>query len=133
MPQYVVDKTMRALNSVGKSLQGSRILNLGIAYKRDVDDMRESPSVFVMEILRDWGATVHYSDPNLPVFPETREHDFTLSSVDLTPETLASYDAVILLTDHTGFDYDMIKNHAPLLIDTRGRFRNEDGGSVWRA
>lgn len=127
MPQYVVDKTVRALNEAGKSLKGARILALGIAYKRDVDDMRESPSVFVMEHLRDWGAEVAYSDPNVPVFPQMREHDFDLSSVDLSPETLAGYDAVILLTDHTDFDYDMIRKHAPIVIDTRGKFRGDEG------
>lgn len=125
MPQYVVDKTVRALNEAGKSLKGAKILALGIAYKRDVDDMRESPSVFVMELLRDWGADVAYSDPNVPVFPEMREHDFDLSSVDLTPESLSNYDAVILLTDHTDFDYDMIREHAPILVDTRGKFRSD--------
>lgn len=128
MPQYVVDKTVRALNSHGKSLKGAKVLALGIAYKRDVDDMRESPSVFVMELLRDWGADIAYCDPNVPVFPTMREHKFGLASVDLTPETLASYDAVILLTDHTAFDYNMIQTHAPLIIDTRGKFR--DGGDT---
>lgn len=126
MPQYVVDKTVRALNEAGKALKGAKVLALGIAYKRDVDDMRESPSVFVMERLRDWGADVQYSDPNVPVFPEMREHEFDLSSVDLTPETLAGFDAVILLTDHTDFDYDMIREHAPILVDTRGKFRGDD-------
>lgn len=132
MPQYVVDKTVRALNEVGKSLKGAKVLALGIAYKRDVDDMRESPSVFVMELLRDWGAEVAYSDSNVPVFPDMREHDFNLSSLDLTPESLASFDAVILLTDHTDFDYDMIRAHAPVLIDTRGKFR-DGGDNIWRA
>ena len=127
MPQYVVDKTVRALNAAGKALKGAKVLALGIAYKRDVDDMRESPSVFVMELLRDWGADVAYSDPNVPVFPEMREHDFDLTSVDLTPESLASYDAVILLTDHTDFDYDMIREHAPIVVDTRGKFRGDTG------
>jgi len=131
MPQYVVDKTIRALNDVGKSLKGARVLALGIAYKRDVDDMRESPSVFVMELLREWGVDVQYSDPNVPVFPKMREHDFRLTSIDLTPETLAGFDAGILLTDHSNFDYDMILNHLPLLIDTRGKFRGDE--SVVRA
>lgn len=126
MPQYVVDKTVRALNSNGKSLNGAKVLALGIAYKRDVDDMRESPSVFVMEILRDWGADVHYSDPNVPVFPEMREHSFDLSSVELSPEVVASYDAVILLTDHTDFDYDMIAGNAQVLVDTRGRYSGKN-------
>ncbi|MEM1298433.1 MAG: nucleotide sugar dehydrogenase [Pseudomonadota bacterium] len=132
MPQYVVDKTVRALNAQGKALKGARVLALGIAYKRDVDDMRESPSVFVMEILRDWGAEVAYADPHVPVFPPMREHHFDLSAVAVTPETLASYDAVILLTDHSDFDYEMIKAHSALLIDTRGKFR-EGGETVWRA
>lgn len=123
MPQYVVDKTIRALNEVGKSLKGAKVLALGIAYKRDVDDMRESPSVFIMEMLRDWGADVAYSDSNVPTFPKMREHHFDLSSVELTPQSLAEYDAVLLLTDHTDFDYDMIEQNAKILIDTRGKFR----------
>lgn len=125
MPQYVVDKTVRALNQQGKSLNGAKVLALGIAYKRDVDDMRESPSIFVMELLRDWGAEVSYSDANVPVFPNMREHQFDLSSVDLTPQTLAEFDAVILLTDHTDFDYEMIRKHSALLIDTRGKYRDD--------
>ncbi len=124
MPQYVVDKVIRALNEAEKSIKGAKILALGIAYKRDVDDMRESPSVFVMELLQEWGADVQYSDPNVPVFPPMREHAFDLSSVTLTPEVLAQFDAAILLTNHTGFDYDMIKKHTKILIDTRGVYRN---------
>lgn len=127
MPQYVVDKTVRALNGAGKSLKDAKVLALGIAYKRDVDDMRESPSVFVMELLRDWGADVQYSDPNVSVFPEMREHSFDLSSVDLTPDSVASFDAVILLTDHSDFDYDMIKKNTQILVDTRGKFRGQAG------
>lgn len=126
MPQYVVDKIVRALNKKGKSLNGAKVLALGIAYKRDVDDMRESPSVFVMERLRDWGADVQYSDPNVPVFPQMREHSFDLKSVELTPESIASFDAVILLTDHSDFDYKMIADNADTLVDTRGKFRDLD-------
>ncbi|MCG7573281.1 nucleotide sugar dehydrogenase [Phaeobacter sp. CNT1-3] len=131
MPQYVVDKTVWALNNEGKSLRGASVLALGIAYKRDVDDMRESPSVFVMELLRDWGADVHYCDPHVPTFPEMREHDFDLNSVPLSKDMLASYDAVVLLTDHTQFDYDLIAEHAKLIIDTRGKF--PDAPNVVRA
>jgi len=123
MPEWVVGKVVDALNDREKSLKGSRILALGIAYKRDVDDMRESPAVFVMEHLRDRGAIVEYSDPNVPVFPKMREHKFDLQSVDLTPEALASYDAAILLTDHSDFDYDTIIENANLLVDTRGKYR----------
>lgn len=123
MPEWVVSKVADALNDRQKSLKGSHILALGIAYKRDVDDMRESPSVFVMEHLRDRGAEVAYSDPNLPEFPKMREHHFDLVSVALTPEALASFDAVVLLTDHSGFDYDAILEHSNLIVDTRGKYR----------
>jgi len=126
MPQYVVDKVVQALNADGKSLKGSKVLALGIAYKRDVDDMRESPSVFVMELLREWGADVQYSDPNVPVFPTMREHLFDLSSIALSEENLASFDAVVLLTDHTEFDYELIRSNSKILVDTRGKYRGDD-------
>lgn len=123
MPDWVFGKVVQALNDVRKSVNGSKILALGIAYKKNVDDMRESPSVHVMERLRDAGAQIEYSDPHVPAFPKMREHYFDLSSIELTPESLASYDAVILLTDHESFDYDMIAKHARLIIDSRGKFR----------
>ncbi|WP_280951332.1 nucleotide sugar dehydrogenase [Manganibacter manganicus] len=123
MPQWVLEKVIDALNQRNKSLKGSRVLALGIAYKRDVDDMRESPSVMVMELLRAKGAHLDYCDPNVPVFPKMREHRFDMTSVQLTPETLASYDCVVLLTDHSSFPYDMILEHARLVIDTRGKYR----------
>lgn len=124
MPDWVVGKIAAALNDRQKSLKGSRILALGIAYKRDVDDMRESPSVMVMEILREKGAIVDYSDPNVPVFPKMREHHFDLKSVALTREALASYDCVVLLTDHSDFDYQLIRDTASLVVDTRGKYRD---------
>lgn len=123
MPQWVVEKIASALNERRKSLNGSRILALGIAYKRDVDDMRESPSVMVMEKLRDQGVEIEYSDSNVPVFPKMREHHFDLSSVELTPERIASYDCVVVLTDHSNFPYDLILEHAKLIVDTRGKYR----------
>jgi UDP-N-acetyl-D-glucosamine dehydrogenase len=122
MPDYVVAKVATALNLNRKSINGSRILVLGIAYKKNVDDMRESPSVMLMEKLRDLGAVVSYSDPHIPVFPKMREHKFDLSSVALTPESVASYDCVLLATDHAKFDYDLIKAHAKLIVDSRGKF-----------
>ncbi|HRJ63005.1 nucleotide sugar dehydrogenase [uncultured Brevundimonas sp.] len=130
MPQWVVTKITDALNDREMSLKGRRILALGIAYKRDVDDTRESPSVLVMEILRERGAIVDYSDPHAPVFPKMREHRLDLSSVELTPENLASYDAVVLLTDHSSFDYDTILEHSRLIIDTRGRYRGGEPNVV---
>lgn len=122
MPEYVVDKIKGALNDRFKSVRGSRILVLGIAYKPNVDDMRESPSVFIMEMLRDLGAEISYSDPHVPVFPKMREHHFDLSSVELSPEVLAQFDCVLLATDHARFDYDTIAAHAGLIVDSRGRF-----------
>lgn len=125
MPQYVVDKTMRALNEVAKPIKGAKILVLGIAYKRDVDDVRESPAVFVMELLRDWGADISYSDPHVPEFPQMREHSFDLSSVELTSKSIAEFDAVLMLTNHSAFDTDLILENAKLLIDARGVFPSD--------
>jgi UDP-N-acetyl-D-glucosamine dehydrogenase len=122
MPAYVVQKTADALNEAAKPLKGSRVLVLGIAYKKNVDDMRESPSVELMELLRDKGAEVAYSDPFFSAFPRMRRHAFGLRSVALTAQTLAGFDAVILATDHDAFDYPLIEAHSPLLVDTRGRF-----------
>lgn len=120
MPEWVVNKITDALNERGKSIKGSRMLVLGIAYKKNVDDMRESPSVALMELLRAKGAEIAYSDPHVPVFPKMREHRFDLKSTGLTPAALASYDCVILATNHDIFDYPMIKQHARLIVDTRG-------------
>lgn len=122
MPDYVVNKTALALNDQEKSLKGSKILVLGIAYKKNVDDMRESPSVFIMEKLEALGAHIAYSDPHVPVFPQMREHHFDLSSTALTPSNIEGFDCVLLATDHDKFDYDLIKTHAKLIIDTRGKF-----------
>jgi UDP-N-acetyl-D-glucosamine dehydrogenase len=124
MPDYVIAKVSSALNARRKSIMGSSILVLGIAYKRNVDDMRESPSVHIMEKLRELGADVSYSDPHVPVFPRTRRSNFDLSSVELSREALSSYDCVVIATDHDKFDYDQILSHAQLIIDSRGRFRD---------
>jgi len=122
MPDYVVSKVTGALNGKGKSIKGSNILVLGIAYKKNVDDVRESPSVYLMEKLRDLGAKMAYSDPHVPAFPRMREHRFDLSSMSLTPESVAKFDCVLLATDHDKFDYEMLRTQSPLLIDCRGRF-----------
>ena len=123
MPEWVFGKITSALNERERAVRGSRILSLGIAYKKNVDDMRESPAVQVMELLRNAGAKLDYSDPHVAQFPPMREHHFDLRSVTLTPDRIASYDCVVLLTDHDEFDYDMIAKHARLLIDSRGRYR----------
>jgi UDP-N-acetyl-D-glucosamine dehydrogenase len=123
MPDYVIGKVTAALNAQQKSISGSRIVVLGIAYKRNVDDMRESPSVAIMEKLSALGATVSYSDPHVPVFPKLRDHaHFDLASEALTPEMIASYDCLLLATDHDDFDYAALKAHARLIVDTRGRY-----------
>lgn len=122
MPDYVVAKVSAALNRARKSVNGSRVLVLGIAYKKNVDDVRESPSVIVMEKLRDLGALVSYSDPHIPVFPKMRDHHFDLSSVPLSQQSLAGFDCVVLTTDHDRFDFELIKSSASLIVDTRGRY-----------
>ena len=123
MPHYVVSKIADALNDKNKALSGSRVLILGIAYKKDVDDMRESPSVTIMELLKVKGVQVEYSDPHVPVFPNLRNHQFDLESVPITSQTLSEFDAVVLATEHDVFDYDLIAKYSALLVDTRGRYR----------
>ncbi|MCY1450329.1 UDP-N-acetyl-D-glucosamine 6-dehydrogenase [compost metagenome] len=123
MPEYVVGKLMDGLNEHGKALKGSKVLVLGIAYKKNVDDMRESPSVEIMELLEAKGCVVAYSDPHVPVFLTMREHHFALSSEPLTAENLAGFDAIVLATDHDKFDYELIKSSAKLIVDSRGKYR----------
>lgn len=123
MPEYVVSKLMDGLNDRGKALKASKVLVLGIAYKKNVDDMRESPSVEIMELVAAKGGIIAYSDPHVPVFPKMREHNFNLVSEVLSPENLASFDAVVLATDHDKFDYNLISQYSKLLIDTRGKYR----------
>ena len=130
MPEYVFGKLVSALNERGKALKGARVMLLGIAYKKNVDDMRESPAVHLMEKLRDSGAVVSYADPHVPVFPKMREHEFDLKSVPLTLENLRNLDAVVLTTDHAKFDYELIRLNAPLIIDCRGKYRTPESHIV---
>jgi UDP-N-acetyl-D-glucosamine dehydrogenase len=123
MPEYVLGKLMDGLNDRGKALKGSKVLVLGIAYKKNVDDMRESPSVEIMELIESKGGVVAYSDPHVPTFPPMREHYFDLNSVALTAESIAAFDAVVLATDHDRFDYELIAANARLVVDSRGKFR----------
>ena len=120
MPQWVVGKVADALNERRKAIKGSRILVLGIAYKKNVDDMRESPAVEIMELLREKGAEIAYSDPHVPVFPKMRKHRFELASEVLAPEALTGYDCIVVATHHDAFDWSLIKRHAQLIVDTRG-------------
>lgn len=123
MPEWVVQKVGLALNDAAKSIKGSRILVLGIAYKKNIDDSRETPSAELIAQLDRLGAEVDYSDPHVPTFPVKRRHKFDMTSVVLTPEVVAGYDCVLLSTDHDAFDFAMIQQHAKLLVDTRGRYR----------
>jgi UDP-N-acetyl-D-glucosamine dehydrogenase len=120
MPDWVINKLTHALNERGRPLKGSRCLVLGIAYKKNVDDMRESPAVRLMELLVERGVAVDYFDPHVPVFPPMREHHFDLRSVPLTAENIARYDVVLLATNHDAVDYELVQKHARLIVDTRG-------------
>jgi UDP-N-acetyl-D-glucosamine dehydrogenase len=122
MPDYVVSKISEALNTQKLSISGSKILILGIAYKKNVDDMRESPSIVIMEKLQDLGADISYSDPHILNFPKIRGYEFKLTSIELNKENLERYDCVLIATDHDKFDYQLIKNYSKLIVDTRGRY-----------
>ena len=122
MPEWVVGKIMDALNDRGKALHGAQVLVLGIAYKKNVDDMRESPSVELMNLLKKKGAEVLYADPFVPKFPPMRKYKFDLASTSLTPAVIERVDCVLVATDHDDFDYQMIGRHAQLIVDTRGVF-----------
>ena len=119
MPHYVIEKTVDALNRNKKSMKGSSILVLGVAYKRDVDDDRESPGYAIMKMLLEKGAEVFYNDPWIPCLRPTRKYDFQMESTPLTPEILAGADAVIIVTDHSDYDFTEIVRHSRLVIDTR--------------
>jgi UDP-N-acetyl-D-glucosamine dehydrogenase len=119
MPDHVVRRVMLALNDEGKPVRGSRILVLGLAYKPDVDDCRESPSFPLIAGLRELGAHVDYSDPHVPTMPRVRKYDFRMHSVELTAESLAGYDCVLVATHHSDFDWGFIAEHSSLVVDTR--------------
>ncbi|MGC6461397.1 MAG: nucleotide sugar dehydrogenase [Pirellulaceae bacterium] len=129
MPLYVITRLAEALNEMGKPIRGSKIGVLGVAYKKDVDDPRESPSFKLMELLQERGAVLSYSDPHIPVLPSMRHYDVPrLASEDLTPDYLASLDCALIATDHSSFDYGMIVKHAPLIVDTRNATVDIDEG-----
>jgi UDP-N-acetyl-D-glucosamine dehydrogenase len=124
MPYHVVDSVAAALNEQKKSLKGSKILLLGVAYKKDVDDLRESPSLKLLELLTARGAKLDYNDPYFPALHKMRHYDFSsMRSVELTPAALGSYDCVLIATDHTAYDYDMIVSSSKIVIDTRNATR----------
>ena len=134
-PYYVVERAVEVLNSVGKTINGSKILILGMSYKKNVDDLRESPSLKLYEIFSSKGANVDYSDPYFPELPELRKYKLNIKSVDLTEENLKNYDLVVLSTDHDAFDYNFILNNSNLILDTRNAFKLNGlaNGKVFKA
>ena len=125
MPDYVIGRLAEALNDQGKPVRGSKICLLGAAYKKDVDDPRESPSFKLMELLLARGAELSYNDPHIPRLPKMRHYDVPdMTSSPLTPEFLAAQDCVLIATDHTAYDYAMIVRHARLVVDTRNATKN---------
>jgi len=119
MPHYVLTKTMEALNEHKKSLKGSKVLVLGLAYKKDIDDLRESPSIELIELLRQKGAKVDYNDPYISRTHKQRRHDLKMTSKRLSAKMLDRYDVVLISTDHSAYDYDWIVKHSRLVVDTR--------------
>ena len=132
MPDYVITRTIEALNQEGKAVKGARVLLLGIAYKRDVDDLRESPALELLDGLASRGAAVSYCDPFIPRIPPLRRGHYEQVGLPFTPETLSNCDVVIIATAHTAFDPALIAQHSPLVIDTRGLMRGH-AGQVIRA
>jgi UDP-N-acetyl-D-glucosamine dehydrogenase len=135
MPQYVAGRVAEALNAAGKPLRDSRICLLGVAYKRDVDDDRESPAFALMKLLQQRGAVLTYNDPHVPRLRRSRHHDFALDSTPLTPEFLAAQDCTVIVTDHSAYDYEFIVRHAKLVVDTRNATQRVHGGRerIWKA
>ena len=136
MPQYVVHRLMEALNAAGRPLKGSKVCILGVAYKKDIDDPRESPSFELMDLLAAAGAVLSYNDPHVPTLPQMRHHNVPkMDSTELTPEFLAAQDCVLIATDHSAYDFNFLVEHARLVVDTRGATRNVAAGQekVWKA
>ena len=127
MPDYVVNRTALALNDRGKAVKGAKILVLGLAYKPDVDDVRESPSFELIEKLEHLGAHVDYNDPHVARTHKMRHHDLQMSSVPLSPESLKRYDCILVATHHQAYDWQMIADNASLIVDTRNALRDVKG------
>lgn len=126
MPYFVVQRVMEALNEQGMALNGAKVMILGVAYKKDVDDDRESPSYKLLEILQEKGAIISYNDPYIPQLRATRKYKFNLSSTEISQESLSATDCILIATDHTIYDYKLILEHASLIVDTRRVFSNMD-------
>ena len=125
MPFFVLDKINSALNKIGISISKAKILVIGIAYKKNVEDPRESPSIKIMDLLRNAGAEVSYHDPFIPNFPEMKKYKFNLKSLELTKKNLKEQSLVLVATDHDQIDYDFILNQSKLIVDSRGVYKNK--------
>ena len=124
MPKHVVGKISNSLNDICKSIKKSSILILGIAYKKNIDDARESPSLEIIDLLLKMGANIKYNDPYFPKFPKFRKYNYVIDSIELTSENLELFDCAVLLTDHDCYDYELIRVNSKLIIDTRGKYNN---------
>jgi len=133
MPFYVVEKVIHALNDHKKSIKGSKIIILGLAYKKDIDDLRESPSLKLIELLQDHGAKVDYNDDYVTTIPKVRKYNFNKKSVKITPANIKRYDLILLSTEHSYYDYSMILKNAKLIVDTRNGFGAFSNKKIYKA
>jgi UDP-N-acetyl-D-glucosamine dehydrogenase len=130
MPYYVIEKTIAGLNEQQKALKGAKVLVLGLSYKKDIDDLRESPSLTIIELLRQKGADVAYNDPYFAKVGRGRHYDLNMTCVPL--ENLGQYDCVLIVTDHSDYDYARIVSESKLVVDTRNATRNIQAGNIVR-
>ncbi len=135
MPYYVIEKTMKALITLGRPLVDAKILVIGVAYKPDIDDMRESPALKVIDLLIKEGVDVSYYDPYIPVLPKTRKYELNLESVEIETLEDGEYDAGIIITNHTGIDYPYLLKKTKIMIDTRNALNQKGIKSdrIWKA
>jgi UDP-N-acetyl-D-glucosamine dehydrogenase len=130
MPHFVIEQIANGLNEQRKALKGARVLVLGVAYKRDIDDLRESPSLTIIEMLRDKGALVSYNDPYFPTVGRGRHYDLNMTNTPL--DNLGQYDAVVIVTDHSDYDYKAIVEQSQLVVDTRNATKGVNSEKIVR-
>ena len=135
MPEYVIGRVAEALNEIGKPIRDSQVFVLGLSYKKDVDDLRESPSVELIELLLARGAQVTYNDPFFPKIPPMRDHNLDVESQPINPETLQTADLILIATDHSQYDYAQVGKYARIIVDTRNTMANqgECKATIWKA
>jgi UDP-N-acetyl-D-glucosamine dehydrogenase len=133
MPEWVVDKVIKALNSHKKAVKDSKILILGVAYKKNIDDLRESPAIKIMELLKNEGANLNFSDPHVAKLQRSKILNFDSISIEISKEKLQTFDCVIIVTNHDKFDYNLIKKYSKLIIDTRGVYSKYNDKNIIKA